>query len=374
MRTWIRRISIAAAAVVLLLAVGAVSEGKSSSMMSQSAVQTADMEVHFIDVGQGDATLIKCGDQAMLIDAGDGSKGTAVQNYLQKQGVKKLEYLILTHPDSDHIGAAPVIITKFEIDKVFMSDYEKDNSTYRKLIQALDEKRLSYATPEVGESYPLGSAKFTILAPNREYQSPNDASIAILLENGENRFLFSGDAEEEAETDILGNGIPISADVYQVGHHGSRSSSSQDFLAAMQPSWAVISCEEGNAYGHPHAQTLNMLRSMGVKVFRTDEQGSIIAYSDGTQITWNCAPSETWKAGEPTGSSASSAKEAVEEQKEEAPSAQPDYDSMEVHITKTGTKYHVAGCDSLNKSDITVTLGQAKAKGLEPCGKCNPPQ
>lgn len=372
------------------------------------------MEVHFIDVGQGDSTLIKCGDNAMLIDAGDDSKGTALQNYLKKQGITKLNYLILTHPDADHIGAAPVIITKFDIDTVFVSNFEKDNKTYEKLIQALDDKQLRYSTPEVGDSYTLGSAEFTILAPNGNYDEPNNASIALLLENGENSFLFSGDAEEEAEEDIVSNGMNISADVYQVGHHGSKTSSSQVFLDAINPSYAVISCGEDNSYGHPHAQTLNALRSMNVKVFRTDEQGSIVAEANGTEITWNCAPSETWQSGEPKGSStdtadnnsekttsagataksteqvtiqentntqtagsstpATTATESVEPQNTEQPVEQTDNNSIEVHITETGKKYHSAGCQYLKKSDIVVTLEQAKNKGLGPCSKCNPPQ
>ncbi|MDE5597380.1 MAG: MBL fold metallo-hydrolase, partial [Lachnospiraceae bacterium] len=148
-------------------------------------------------------------------------------------------------------------------------------------------------------TYSLGNAQFTILAPNGVYETPNNASIALLLQNGDNQFLFSGDAEEEAESDILVNGFPVSADVYQVGHHGSRTSSSKAFLNAVNPTWAVISCAEGNSYGHPHAKTLNTLRCMGIKVFRTDEQGNIVAQSDGKEITWNCAPSETWKVGEP---------------------------------------------------------------------------
>lgn len=287
-----------AVSVVILIFLCVIAAQDSIDNTSWKTEQTSVMEVHFIDVGQGDATLIKCGDRAMLIDTGDNSKGTLVQNYLQKQGVKKLDYLILTHPDADHIGAAPVIITKFQIDTVFMSNFEKDNSTYRKLIQALDEKRLSFSTPEAGSLYALGNAQFTILAPNAVYEDPNNASIALLLQNGDNRFLFSGDAEEEAENDILNNGISISADVYKVGHHGSRTSSSQAFLDKVKPDWAVISCAEENSYGHPHAQTLNALRRMSVIVFRTDEQGSIIAQSDGKKITWNCAPSETWKAGE----------------------------------------------------------------------------
>ena len=113
------------------------------------------MEVHFIDVGQGDSTLITCEGHSMLIDTGEATKGTAIQNYLQKQKINKLDYLILTHPDSDHIGGAPVIITKFNIDKVFVSNYEKDNKTYMKLIQALDNKHLKQTTPKVGAKYSL---------------------------------------------------------------------------------------------------------------------------------------------------------------------------------------------------------------------------
>ena len=273
---------------------------------ASSAAGTDKMEVHFLDVGQGDSTLIVCGGHAMLIDAGDDSKGTQIQNYLKKQKVEKLDYLVLTHPDADHIGGAPVIIEKFEIDKVFVSNFEKDNKTYRKLIQALDDKRLDYTTPEAGEKYFLGTASVTILAPCQEYDNPNDASVALIVQNGSHKFLFTGDAGEEAEQDMIDSGIQLAADVYQVGHHGSKTSTSEDFLEAVNPTYAVISCAEGNEYGHPHAQTLNALRAGGIKVYRTDEAGTIIASSDGKKLTFNVPASETWKAGEPTGSAAKS--------------------------------------------------------------------
>jgi competence protein ComEC len=265
--------------------------------------QAANMEVHYIDVGQGDATLIKADEQYMLIDAGDNEKGSTVQLYLQKQGVEKLDYLVLTHTDADHIGGADVIVTKFDIDTVFMGDFKKDNKTYEELVNALDYKGLTYTTPEVGNEYQLGKAFFTIVAPNKEYNDSNNNSIALLLENGDNTFLFTGDCEEEAEKDILTNGLSLACDVYKLGHHGSNTSSSKAFLNAVAPTYGVISCAEGNSYGYPHAEPMNHLRSMGVQMFRTDEQGSIIAYSDGTEITWNCAPSESWQVGEKTQSS-----------------------------------------------------------------------
>jgi len=388
-------------AVNLILAfsilVGAVSITPTTTLAAPST--TDEMKVHFIDVGQGDSTLITCGGHSMLIDAGDDSKGTTIQNYLQKQKVKKLDYLVLTHPDADHIGGAPVIITKFDINKVFMSNYEKDNKTYQKLIQALDNKRLKYTTPKVNSQYTLGTAKITILAPNDEYDNPNDSSIALLIKNGDNTFLFTGDAGEDAEDDILDNNVNISADVYKVGHHGSKYSTSHDFFKAVSPTYAVISCAENNSYGHPHAETLNTLRTNGVKVYRTDEDGTIIATSDGKKITFNVPASETWKAGEPTGSTATKTKEEKEadspktesgsktedKSKNEEAAAVVEEPPKEVNNTETTEltyvlnvktkKFHKPSCGSLpttNRQDSSESRDSIIAQGYEPCKKCNP--
>lgn len=353
------------AALVCSLLLGCVL----SVHMPVSAVGTDQMDVHFIDVGQGDATLVTCGGHAMLIDAGDDTKGTAIQNYLQKQKVTKLDYLILTHPDADHIGGAPVIITKFDISNVFVSNFEKDNQTYRKLMQSLDDKRIKPLTPEVNSAYTLGSARITILAPGREYDNPNDASIALLLKNGSRSFLFTGDAGEEAEKDILKTDIDISADVYKVGHHGSRYSTSKDFFKAVAPSYAVISCAEGNSYGHPHAETMNTLRTNGVLVYRTDEAGTIVASTDGRTISFSVPASESWKAGEPTGSSAP----AIEEKPQQnAPSVTNELTYVLNVKTK---KFHRPSCNSLpttNRQDSSESRESVIAQGYEPCKKCKP--
>ena len=399
--------------IINLFLVAAVAiGGLLSASIPADAANPDTMEVHFIDVGQGDSTLIICGEHAMLIDAGDDTKGTAIQNYLQKRKIKKLDYLILTHPDADHIGGAPVIITKFDIDKVFVSNYEKDTKTYQKLIQALDDKRLKYTTPGVGSQYTLGTASITILAPNDKYDNPNDASIALIVKNGSNKFLFTGDAGEDAEKDILGNRISITADVYKVGHHGSKYSTSKDFFKAVQPTYAVISCSEDNSYGHPHAETLNTLRKNGVKVYRTDEEGTIIATADGKKITFNVPASETWKAGESTqnsttsetsqstknkttttqkaddsakGTGDSAANEqntsndtsaAVQEpQKDTAPS-QPV--GITYVLNKNTQKFHKPGCSSVdtikpkNREDTTMSRDEVIAAGYVPCKRCNP--
>lgn len=268
------------------------------------------MEVHYLDVGQGDATFLKCGGQTMLIDAGEEDQGTAIQYYLMQQGIEKLDYLVLTHPDSDHIGSADVVITKFSIGHVMMSDYKKDSVSYRNLMQALEYMHLTPQYVQAGETFTLGSAVCTILAPVGEYEDANNASVILLVQNGANRFLFTGDAEEEAEEDILkyysSGGILgmmssdnalsqdagglladtslLRADVYKVGHHGSSSSSTKAFLEAVSPKYAVISCGRNNEYGHPHEEILKRLQEHSAEIFRTDEQGSIVAVSDGENI------------------------------------------------------------------------------------------
>lgn len=271
-----------------------------SEYASEAFREGSGLEVHYLDVGQGDCTLILCDGHAMLIDAGDNDKGTAVQNYLESQGVTELDYAIGTHPDADHIGGLDVVLYKFDCHTVLMPDFEKDTRTYDDVIQTMKQKRYKNTLPQVGETYELGSAVFTIVAPGGEYgDNANDYSIGILLQHGGNRFLFTGDAEEASETDMLENGIDLKADVFKAAHHGSRTANTEEFLNAVKPDYVVISCGQDNSYGHPHAEVMNRLRAMGISVFRTDEQGTILAYSDGTEITFNTPPDESWKAGEP---------------------------------------------------------------------------
>lgn len=324
------------------------------------------LEVHYIDVGQGDATLIKCGSHAMLIDGGNNNKGTTVQLYLKKQGVESLDYVIGTHPDADHIGGLDVIVYKYNCDTVIMPDYEKDTKTYQELVDVIHDKNMKITYPVVGEQYALGEAKFTIIAPNSNSYggNANDYSVAILLEYGKNRFLFTGDAEEASEAEMLTNGIDISADVYKVAHHGSRSASTQEFLNAVHPKYAVISCGEGNSYGHPHAEVLNRLRSMGVEVFRTDEQGSIIASSDGENINWNCSATDSWQSGEQTESDRENAANVTEQT---------------TYVLNTNTKkFHRETCGSVsqikeeNFQKVQTSREELEQSGYSPCKNCNP--
>lgn len=333
----------------------------------------SSLEVHFLDVGQGDATLILSDGHAMLIDAGNNNKGTAVQNYLQKQGVKKLDYVIGTHPDADHIGGLDVVIYKFDCGKVLLPDFGKDTKTYYEVTDTLKAKNYKAVHPKVGERYQLGDASFTITAPNSsKYDSANDYSIAVRLEHGRNHFLFVGDAEEESEEEMLRNGQKLDADVYKVSHHGSRTGTNEEFLDAVSPEYAVISCGEENSYGHPHAEVMNLLRRDGVKVFRTDEQGTVVAVSDGKKITWNMSPAESWKAGEPKGARSdaepvAAAKKGVFRDTKNNTSYILNTNTKKIHLPSCGSVKKMAG---KNKEKTSQSIEELKKDGYVPCQNC----
>lgn len=293
----------AVVAIGLLFGVGINSEKNDTQQGYRGETNTeSELFIHFLDVGQGDATFIVCDGEAMLVDAGDNNRGTAVQLYLKKQKADALKYIVGTHPDADHIGGLDVIITKFAITsgKVWMPDVDNDTRSYEDVVEAIAYRGYSRVAPEAGDSYPLGSATVNVLGPMHPSSESNDNSIVMLLTHGENRFLLMGDATESEEMDILESAVGVKADVIKIGHHGSKYSTSQEFIDAVNPSYAVISVGD-NSYGHPSADCLNKLREKGVELFRTDEQGSIIATSDGKTISWNCSPTESWMAGETKG-------------------------------------------------------------------------
>ncbi len=340
------------------------------------------MEVDFIDLGQSDATLIICGGHTILIDAGDNNKGTELQSYLEYMGVDKIDLFVVTHFHSDHCGGADVIITKFDVDELLVSDLVPDTAVARDVFSAAQYKNLKYRTPAAGETFMVGDMRVDIIAPAYDtYTDPNNSSIGLIVTYGDTSFLFAGDAEEEAERAMLSAGIELGADVYQVNHHGSRTSSCDDFLNAVNPTYAVISCGEGNSYGHPHAAPLNSLRMMGVKVFRTDEQGTIAAYSDGTNITWNCSPSESWLTG---GVQTAIDDDTVEGYSESARTYDQSSSAKNTGETyyignANSKKFHYSWCDSVtkmaehNKVDLSgYTRDQIINIGYSPCGACNP--
>lgn len=337
------------------------------------------LEVHFLNVGQGDATLIRCGAHAMLIDAGGEDDTEPVLNYiLNKQGLTELDYVIGTHPHEDHIGSLDEVIKAVEVSEVMLPDVTTNTNTFMEVLTAIDEKGLEILVPEPGETYELGDASFTVIAPNDSYGDElNDWSIGIKLTYGDTSFVFTGDAEADAEKDIVASGADLQADVWKAAHHGSDTSNSEAILEAVHPDYAVISCGQNNNYGHPHEEVLERFRQHDIQVFRTDQQGTITAYSDGARITWDRDAvnlTAGYASGEAGASSSGSFEiaDAVNEQSNQTTQEVPV--EQTVHITKTGEKYHSAGCQYLRKSDIPISLSDAKNQGYTPCSKCCPPQ
>lgn len=383
-------ILLAVAIIVLQIAGCSLPIGEKTAREPKST-NGETIEIHFLDVGQGDATLIKQGSHAMLIDAGNNDKGTAVQSYLQSQGVESLDYVIGTHPDSDHVGGLDVVLYKFPWDTVILPDLEKDTKTYQDVLKVIKDKQKSITFPVAGTSYGLGNAEFTIIAPAAEDYGDNwnDYSVGILLQFGENRFVFTGDAEEDAEQDMAAEGIDLSADVLKAAHHGSDTANTMPFLEEVSPKSVVVSCGEGNSYGHPRAGAMNNFRSIGAEVYRTDEQGTIVAVSDGKEITWNCSSSETWKAGEPTGSQKTGNGEKTAEEPGATELEKGSQDrgggknsagtQEDGYILNTNTrKFHRESCSSVsqmqeeNKEYSGLTPQELEAQGYKPCGNCNP--
>lgn len=332
------------------------------------------VKVHFIDVGQGDATLIEADGQFCLIDAGEEKQASDVIDYLRDQKVKKLDYVIGSHPHSDHIGGLDLVINAFSIGKVILPDVDHNTREFDELLDAIESNQLKITKSEVGKEYTLGSASFTIIAPNgTDYKDLNDYSVGIKLTHKKSSFLLIGDAEEVSEKEIADNGLDISADVLKLGHHGSKYSGYKGFLDEVDPSYAVISAGMNNSYGHPHRETLQDMKNRKVQVFRTDKQGTIVLTSDGESITTNT------KAYTITSSDLSDTKPTENplpdtvKKPTPKPSTSTQIGDTIVHITNTGSKYHRADCRYLNKSDIKTTLGKAVKSGLEPCITCKPP-
>ncbi|MBR5120200.1 MAG: MBL fold metallo-hydrolase [Clostridia bacterium] len=246
-------------------------------------------EAHFIDVGQADSALVICDGFTMLIDAGNPDDDDIIIDYLEQYNVTHLNYVIATHPHSDHYGAFTSVLSHVTIDTVYSPFNVTDVSGFNRFLNYVHyTKRNQVIVPEIGEQFYLGAARVTVLGPLRtDYEDINNTSIVLRIEYGDLAFLFAGDMEGEAELELIKTGVNLKADVIKVGHHGSYSSSWYQFLRAVQPTYGVISCGRNNEYGHPHESVLSRYRDADVKLYRTDMQGHIVCRSDdGKTLTF----------------------------------------------------------------------------------------
>ncbi|MCL1918499.1 MAG: MBL fold metallo-hydrolase [Peptococcaceae bacterium] len=222
----------------------------------------------------------------MLIDAGEHTHSQDIINFIQGTGIRTLNYVIATHPHSDHIGGMAAVIDAFDVKNVYMPKIAHTTVTFERLLDTIDAKGLSIQTARAGKIlFDYGTLKAEIIAPNKDkYEDLNNYSAVILLTYGSKKFLFMGDAEKEIEAEILSKG-DISADVIKIGHHGSHTSTTQNFINAVNPSIAIISVGQDNKYGHPSAAVLSTLEKASIDIWRTDETGTILIKSDGETIT-----------------------------------------------------------------------------------------
>lgn len=247
---------------------------------SPSTPTQGELKVHFIDVGQGDATLLQGTDFTILIDAGRHDHSDVVP-YLKSAGVKSIDLLIGTHPHADHIGQFPQVIEAFPVGEVWLSGDTTTTRTFERAIDAIEASGAGYHEPRAGETFSFGSARIEVLNPARLTGNLHEGSISVRIVYGSFTVLFTGDAEAETEMAILARQYDVNALILQLGHHGSSTSSSAEFLKAVNPEVAVYSAAKGNSYGHPHEVVLERLRQMGVQIYGTDVNGTIMVITDG---------------------------------------------------------------------------------------------
>ncbi len=262
---------------------------------SRTELTSTDLQVHYIDVGQADSILVRVpvegGMKNMLIDAGTAENYPAsnVTDYLSALGIQKLDYFVITHPHLDHIGAADEVINAFEIMTVILPECEASTKAWENVLVAIDENDVDTdIISKAGDTYTMGDASFKILGPidPANEKETNNYSIVMRLVYGDTAFMFTGDAETDSEEEILAKfaASEFSSDVLKVGHHGSTTSTSKEFLRAVNPSLAVISCGEGNSYGHPHDEIMSLLQGEGIEILRTDLEGDVILCSDKKEV------------------------------------------------------------------------------------------
>ena len=264
---------------------------ESTSGISYSSGELGEVEYHFIDVGQGDATLIRTPEGDILIDAGENSAEEDLKTYLDLCGVDILYYAIFTHPDSDHIGGADMVLEEYEVLNVIKPNFEKTTKVYKAMMDAIAAEGCKVYNALPGETYSLGEFDMFVFGPdpaNKELDS-NNSSIVIKATWGNTTAMLTGDAEKPAEESILRtySGAELGSTLLKMGHHGSRTSSTEAWLAAVRPTIAIISCGRDNSYGHPHAEALARIKPyVGESIYRTDLLGSFIFITDGEVFTY----------------------------------------------------------------------------------------
>lgn len=368
------------------------SSSSAPSSSSQTIPEDSTFEIHFIDVGQADAALVICDGKAMLIDGGDSGDSSRIYSYLKNQGVTHLNYIVATHAHEDHVGGLSGALNYATVGTAFCPVRSYDSEAFKDFVKYLGKQNVSITIPSAGQTFKLGSASVQILGLNGSAEDHNNASIILRIVYGDTSFLFTGDANREAEQAVLNAGYALDSTVLKVGHHGSNNSTTYPFLREISPDYAVISVGSGNSYGHPTEATLSRLRDADVKVFRTDMQGNIICTSDGEKVSFSVSrnsgsdtlttpPSKSPSSSKPTSSSSSSSQAPSRPISSSQPASSSSATNGEVRewiANKNTLKFHYPSCSSVktmsekNKVYFTATRDEIIALGYDSCQNCNP--
>lgn len=340
--------------------------GAAQATGNTGIAQAGTLTVTWLDVGQGDAAVIQCGGQSMLIDGGKPEKSSYIYAWLQQHGLSYLDVIVATHVDADHIGGLSGALNYASVGTAYCPETTGTTETFQSFVKYLAQRGKQITVPTAGETFALGSAQIQILGPLHRAEDSNDNSIVLKVSFGATSFLFTGDAERAEEQDLLNSGVNLQSTVLKVGHHGSDTSTSYPFLRAVAPQYAVISVGAGNSYGHPTEAVLSRLRDAGVTTFRTDMQGEITAVSDGQTINFSTAKNAVAIASANAGGG-------------NADGAAGAGTTAGSYVLNTNShKFHLPSCSSVetispkNRKDVNESREQIISEGYAPCKRCNP--
>ena len=348
-------------------------------------------KIHFIDVGQADAALVICDGKTMLIDGGNSADSNLIYSFLKARNITHLDYIIASHAHEDHVGGLSGALNYATVGTVYCPTKSYNSSAFNNFVKNVQKQGKSITIPTNSTKFSLGSASCTVLAVNTTSDT-NNTSIVLRIVYGSTSFLFTGDAEREVEQAMINRGVPLRSTVLKVGHHGSYTSSSYQFLWNVMPAYAVISCGKDNSYGHPHDEVLSRLRDADVTLFRTDLQGDITCTSNGSSVSFSV--SRNWNAnvfGSLGGNSTQAPTEppvteppvsqppVTEPPATEPPVTEPPVTGGTDYILNTNSmKFHDPDCEwaqkisDRNRQEYTGSREELIDQGYTPCGGCNP--
>lgn len=362
-------------------------ENNQEIVENENIIETTEAEIHFINTGNSDAILIKQGNKSALIDGGENDDEDSLVSYLKTQGITELEYIFATHPDADHIGGLDAVINSIPVKNVIVGNGDADSKTYSDFINAMASKNLNPSVPLLNSEFSLGSSTFKVLSVANT-NDRNDNSLVLLYTNGNDKILFTGDISKEIENKLNVGDI----DLLKVGHHGSKTSTSSEFIEKIKPEYAVILVGKNNKYNHPNSEVMNILENNNIKVHRTDECGDIIFKSSGNGLTVDCIDG-SYDSGDTSSSSNTSSDYSsnydisnIEIQEDSQTSSYSDnYESSDVEIkeetsnsedtvywTPNGKSYHsTKDCPTLSRSKTILSGTQSESNKSDACDKCH---